>query len=241
MNSPAGAWIALSTDLARAALLPLADGVRAVAMADYMKDVAPFLGIAAAERRRVLRGAWRELDLPTSEELGHAALALMSMREREFHYAAYDLIDRYRVHADARFLHSYMTELLTTTPWWDTVDGLVTAGVSPLMRAHPDDLLIDTWSESGNLWLIRAAVTHQRGWKADTDVPRVLALCDRHWSNPEFFVAKAIGWALRDVVKLDPPAVRRLLQSRQLIGSANRVAQREVERALERAAVTGAT
>jgi len=63
--------------------------------------------------------------------------------------------------------------------------------------------------------LIRAAIQHQRGHKQSTDVPRVLELCDRHWVDPEFFVAKAIGWALRDLSRLDPDAVRRFLADHQ--------------------------
>jgi 3-methyladenine DNA glycosylase AlkD len=76
-----------------------------------------------------------DLLAPTSSQLGTAAQALMDLPEREYHYAAYDLIERYRGSADSEFLRTYGTDLLTTTPWWDTVDGLVNAMVSPLMRA----------------------------------------------------------------------------------------------------------
>jgi 3-methyladenine DNA glycosylase AlkD len=200
-------------------------------MAAYMKDIAPFLGIGAPERRGALRAAWRDAPLPTSAELGEAAMLLMKEREREFHYAAYDIIDWNVRRGDDYFLDTYVTDLLTTKPWWDTVDGLVNAAVSPLCRRFDAAWLIDEWSESGDIWLVRAAIGHQRGWKRDTDVPRVLQLCERHWSNSEFFVAKAIGWALRDLVRIDSDAVRRFLASRRI---PNSVAEREARRGLDR-------
>lgn len=199
-------------------------------MAAYMKDVAPFLGIQAPERRRALRQAWKPLCKPSSDELGLAATALMAREEREYHYAASDLIDRYRSCADEFFLDGFMTGLLVTKPWWDTVDALVTAGVSPMCREFDADWLIDEWSKSQDRWLIRAAITHQRGWKQETNIDRVLVLCDRHWGNKEFFIAKAIGWALRDIAWIDPKAVKTFLAHHS---DQNSVARREAQRGLD--------
>lgn len=214
------------------ALRAVADRTRAPQMAAYMRDVAPFLGVAAGPRRIALRHAWQGLVDPTSDELGAAALGLMALPERELHYAAYDLIEHFRRHADETFCGRYVEELLITKPWWDTVDGLVTAAVSPLCRRYPLDPLVDRWSGSGDRWLIRASIGHQRGWKQDTDVPRVLDLCGPHWTDPEFFVAKAIGWALRDLCRIDPVAVRAFLAEHP---TRNAVAEREAWRGLQRA------
>ncbi len=202
-----------------------------------MKGVAPFLGVGTPARRTALRQAWRGLPQPLSDDLGKAAIRLMAMREREFHYAACDIVTRYRAQADAYFLDSYVTDLLVTKPWWDTVDALVSAAVSPLCLRYDADWLVTQWSGSGDTWLIRAALTHQRGWRSQTRIPRVLELCDEHWGNPEFFVAKAIGWALRDVASLDPHSVERFLAGRRRTNSvATREAQRGVSRAFAKAA-----
>jgi 3-methyladenine DNA glycosylase AlkD len=200
-------------------------------MQRYMKDIAPFLGIPAADRRSALKTGWKTLARPSSAELGAAALALMECTEREYHYAAYDLIEQYRRNADDLFLDTFATTLLTTHSWWDTVDGLVTAAVSPLSKASDQTALIDSWSESGNTWLIRSAITHQRGWKSDTDIPRVLGLCDRHWANPEFFIAKGIGWAMRDITRVNPAAIVEFLDAHT---TPNTVAVREAHRGLAR-------
>ena len=61
----------------------------------YMKAIAPFLGISAPDRRRLTKTGWKKLRTPTSDELGDAALALMQLREREYHYAAFDLIETF--------------------------------------------------------------------------------------------------------------------------------------------------
>jgi 3-methyladenine DNA glycosylase AlkD len=213
------------------ALRPLADPTRAPQMAAYMKHVAPFLGIQAKERRQALRQAWRGLAAPTSDALGSAARRLMAQPERELHYAAYDLIARYLDAADASFLGDHVEDLLTTVPWWDTVDGLGTAAVSPRSRREDATDVIERWSASGDTWLIRAAIQHQRGWREDTEVARVLDLCDRHWASREFFVAKAIGWALRDLAALDPAEVEGFIDSHP---DRNTVALREARRGLER-------
>jgi 3-methyladenine DNA glycosylase AlkD len=212
-----------------AALLPLADPVKAPQMQAYMKDVAPFLGVYAGPRRTALKAAWRGLPAPGSDEVGAAALALMAQTEREYHYAAYDLIDRHVSVLDRDFCRRHLQGLLATLPWWDTVDGFVNAGVSPLCHRFGHADLVDEWSESGDRWLIRSAIGHQRGWRRDTDVERVLALCDRHWGDREFFVAKAIGWALRDIARMDSAAVVAFLQAHPV---RNAVAEREARRGL---------
>lgn len=198
----------------------------------YMKEIAPFIGITAPDRRRLAKEAWKSLRAPTSDELGKAALALMQLPQREYHYAAYDLIETWIDTTDDYFLAEHVEGLLITTPWWDTVDGLVNAAVSPLCYRYDATEIIDDWSNSGNTWLIRAAIGHQRGWKQNTDIERVFEICDQHWSNQEFFIAKAIGWALRDITRIDKRSVARFLKQHP---TKNIVATREAQRGIDAA------
>jgi 3-methyladenine DNA glycosylase AlkD len=223
-------WAADAVDAARTALEPLADPGRAADMQAYMKDVAPFLGVPTPARRAALRAAWVNLPAPTSAELGQAARGLMGQPWRELHYAAADLIDRRLRHADDSFVEQHVTDLLTTTPWWDTVDALGSAAVSPLCRRADHLATMWDWNGSGDRWLVRASIQHQRGWKGDTDVELVLALCTPHTADREFFVAKAIGWALRDLAWIDRTAVERFLDAHPGLGT---VATREARRGLE--------
>ena len=225
-------WPLQVTRLTAKALSALGDPIRADDQANYMKHVAPFLGIATPERRMATKQAWKALPIPSSNELGEAALQLFMKPEREFHYAACDLIHKYINSADETFLAEYLEQLLTTKSWWDTVDALVNAGVSPLCWRFDATEIIDQWSESQNRWLIRAAIGHQRGWKSNTDIDQVLHICDRHWEDSEFFIAKAIGWALRDITAVDSQSVRRFLTAHPI---KNSVAEREAIRGLKRA------
>ncbi|MEN9740493.1 MAG: hypothetical protein RLZ72_759 [Actinomycetota bacterium] len=222
-------WTTTAVSATVSALTPYADPVRAKGAEAYMKHVAPFLGVATPIRRRELHAAWHSLPQPTSSDVGDTAALLMTQREREFHYAAYDLISYYQWVLDAGFLPTFGARLLTTTPWWDSVDGFVNAMVSPLCLRFGHAYLIDEWSSSDDRWLIRSAITHQRGWKDRTDFDRVFAICDRHWPNPEFFIAKAIGWALRDCARLNPEMTAQFLAEQTV---RNSVAEREIRKGL---------
>lgn len=224
-------WPKTVVAITKKALANQGDSVRAEGAANYMKHVAPFIGIATPERRALTKAVWTDLSLPTSDDLGTAALSLFALPQREYHYAACDLIAKYIACADEYFLAEYLEQLLTTKSWWDTVDGLVTAGVSPLCFRYDATKIIDEWSSSENIWLVRAAICHQRGWKLDTDIDRVLEICGQHWNQKEFFIAKAIGWALRDITRFHPRAVGSFLQKHP---SPNAVARREAERGLAR-------
>lgn len=219
-------WI----DATREALLPLADPERAAPMASYMKGVAPYLGIPSPPRRTALRAAWRSLPRPDSADVADIARDLWALPEREYQYAACDLLAREQSRLPATFLADPVESLVTDRAWWDTVDSLGSAVITPLVTRHPDQAdLMWRWWDSPDRWLVRAALQHQRGRKGQTDMPRLLQMCDRYCDSPEFFIAKAVGWALRDAARIDPPAVRRFVDDHPRI---SRVTLREAERGL---------
>jgi 3-methyladenine DNA glycosylase AlkD len=209
----------------------LSDRKRAIGAQAYMKDIAPFIGVATPERRSLVKKIAKELPKPSSAELGATARKLWKLEEREFQYAANDLIDIHIGVANQNFLAEHVEYLLTTKPWWDTVDGLGSVAVSPLTDRYGCEKLIDKWNKSTNMWLNRAAIQHQRGRKYETDVKLILKYCDDHSGSNEFFIVKAIGWALRDIAKINPKAVREFLKAHPDLG---RVAVKEAERGLAR-------
>ena len=213
------------------ALYDLGDRKRAIGAQAYMKDIAPFIGVAATERRNLVKKIAKSLPAPTSEELGKTARKLWNLDEREFQYAANDLIGIHWKIADKNFLQDHVEHLIVTKSWWDTVDGLGSVAVSPLTDKYRCEALIKKWNNSPNMWLNRAAIQHQRGRRFETDVKLVLQYCDDHADSKEFFIVKAIGWALRDICAINPRAVREFLKSHPDLG---RVAVREAERGLGR-------
>jgi 3-methyladenine DNA glycosylase AlkD len=182
------------------------DPVRAAAMAAYMRDRFPFLGIAAPRRRALAREALAGLAAPDLDELARAALALWEKPEREYQYAGADYVCRHVARCSARFL-PVLERLITAKPWWDTVDALSAHGVGPLVRCHPELVLaLDRWID-GDLWLARAAILHQLAFEEATDAERLFRYCLRRAADRDLFLRKAIGWALREHSRVDPGAV----------------------------------
>lgn len=226
----ADAWV----DATVAALAPLASAPDASAMQAYMKDVAPFLGVQTPDRRRALRAAWTGLDALDADSTAAVARALWALPEREYQYAACDLLAREQRRLPGAFLADPVQALLTERPWWDTVDALGTAIVTPLVQRHPEQVdLMWSWWDSDDRWLVRAAIQHQRGLKERTDLDRLFTMCDRYATDREFFIAKAIGWALRDVTRWAPDAVQRFVDEHPDLST---VARREATKGLDRAA-----
>ena len=212
-------------------LTALRNRTAAIGAQSYMKDIAPFLGVKTPERRTLVKKIARELDLPTSDELAQTARALWKQEEREFHYAAFDLIQIHIDIANKKFLEEHVEYLITHKSWWDTVDGLGSAAVSPLTDKYGCEKLIEKWNKSENIWLIRSAIQHQRGRKYEADNKLILRYCHEHADSQEFFIVKAIGWALRDMAKVSPRDVRNFLREHPNLG---RVVVREAERGLGR-------
>lgn len=218
-----------------ACLSPLACEPRGRAMRRYMKDAAPFLGIPTPDRRKAQDAAWKALPVPSADDVASIVRSLWALDEREYQYSACDVLARTQKRLPGSFLEEPVQALLTTKPWWDTVDSLGSAVVTPLVASHPDQVsLMWQWCDSGDRWLIRAALQHQRGRREDTDLDRLLNMCAQHASDREFFVAKAIGWALRDVTNWNPEVVAAFLESHPTLSP---VARREATRGLARASL----
>ncbi len=185
------------------ALEARADPQRAPAMAAYMKDQFAFLGIPSGVRRQAQRKALGDWKAPAPEDLTAFARGCWRRDERELQYAACDTLVRHvkRLGPDALELAE---ELITTKPWWDTVDVLASRVVGP----HADRAVIERWLVSGDLWLERTAILHQLGYQERTDADFLFRACLSHAGSTEFFLRKAIGWALRQYARSDPDAVR---------------------------------
>ena len=195
------------------ALRPLADAQRAQRMRAYMLDQFAFLGIHASPRRQALRTLPGLKDW-TAPALLALAEALWALPEREFQYAAVDLLAKYHRQLDLQSLPSLIA-LVQRKSWWDSVDALagVVGDILLLARKHGHDgqHTMDSCLGHRNLWVRRVAMLHQLGWKEQTDESRVLHYALHLAGEPDFFIRKAIGWALRDYARTRPDVVRAFL------------------------------
>ncbi|NJP52183.1 DNA alkylation repair protein [Streptomyces sp. SBST2-5] len=191
-----------------AAYVPAADPERAVAMRAYMKDVSPFLGLSSPVRRALDRTVVRGLPRPDETDCTAIALRCWELPEREYRYFAVDWLRRQVRHCSSGFL-PVVRHLITTDPWWDTVDLLAAHVVGALVAADAGlKDVMDEWAGDDDLWLARTALLHQLRYKERTDTERLFGYCLRQAGHPDFFIRKAVGWCLREYAKTDPDAVR---------------------------------
>jgi 3-methyladenine DNA glycosylase AlkD len=187
------------------------DVQRAAAMAAYMRNQFPFAGIPGPVRVVLQREVLANLGNPSGPALLTTAERLWELPDREFQYAGCDLLRRHVSSLAAGDLTA-VRELITRKSWWDTVDSLAAHVVGGLVGANPELLpAMDEWSNETNIWLVRSAIIHQLRFKAKTDTTRLFAYCEQQAGHPDFFVRKAIGWALREYSKTDPAAVRKFV------------------------------
>jgi 3-methyladenine DNA glycosylase AlkD len=201
----------------------------AAAMMAYMKDVAPFFGIKAVPRRELLAEHIAVHGAPPLDELPAIARAAFGYPEREMHHSAVDLLVKHARKLTPGHL-PLVEELITTKSWWDTVDALAIRVAGVIMKRHPKEIAKwnKRWITSDDLWLNRTAILFQNRWKKDTDQALLFANIDRHAARPDFFMRKAIGWALRELGATDPEAVKRFVKTRKLSALSEREALRKL-------------
>jgi 3-methyladenine DNA glycosylase AlkD len=196
-----------------ASLRAAANPARAQPMAAYMRDRFAFLGVTTPERRLLTRGsiaaARRSAD-------GDAAIAIAGLlwREpwRECHYAGVDVLVAC-ANSLPELALAEVERLIVAHSWWDTVDALAKHVAGALVRNHPGAVAtMDRWATEPNLWLRRAAILHQLGFKQDTDADRLFRYCIANAADPDFFLRKGIGWALREYAWVEPVRVARFLR-----------------------------
>jgi 3-methyladenine DNA glycosylase AlkD len=215
-----------------------ADPDRAGHMAAYMRNQFAFLGIPAPAQKQAWRAAIAGLPRALPEPVvAAAATRLWERPEREHQYLACLLVNRHAATAAATFSSLDVVEhLIVTKPWWDTVDSLATRAVGDLVRRHREGRpRMDRWLSSDDLWLRRSALLHMNRWKSATDREWLFAACLSRADERDFFIRKAIGWALREHSKVDAPAVIHFVEQHpELSGLSRREALMWLERRRKR-------
>jgi len=209
----------------RTALADAGDPERAIAQQAYMKSAMPYRGITSPELRRTLRPVLADARLfPTTRDGWESAVRRLwdDASYREERYAAIALT-RHRVARpwqDVEVLGLYR-HLVVTGAWWDLVDPVAGERVGRVLRSHREGAtpVVGSWATADDLWLRRAAVIAQRGHKEATDTRLLEEVLDANLEDSpfgtEFFVRKAVGWALRQYARTDPGWVQEYVASRE--------------------------
>ena len=200
-------------DAIRDRLQAAADPGRAAGAQAYMKSQMPSLGVRVPEVRRIVKAAAADHPPGSLAELQSTVLALWrSASCREERYAAIELTGLKPAVGELSMLALY-EEIIRTGAWWDLVDG-VAHRLGALLQVHRAEVtpVLGRWSRDDDFWVRRASITAQLGAKAATDTALLAAVIEANLDDPEFFIRKAIGWALRQYARTDPAWVRAFVQ-----------------------------
>jgi 3-methyladenine DNA glycosylase AlkD len=192
-------------DAIGAALRERADPVRAAGAQAYMKSTLPSLGVRVPEVRRIVAAAASVAPFESGDQLCATVLELWrNSSVREERYAAIDLTGSRLVARDLHMLPVY-EEIIRSGAWWDFADG-VSGRLCNLLQAHRPEMtaVLLAWSTDADFWVRRASITAQLKAKGSTDTALLTRVIEANLADPEFFIRKAIGWALREYAKTSP-------------------------------------
>jgi 3-methyladenine DNA glycosylase AlkD len=193
--------------------------VQAGTMSAYMKNHFPFLGIKTPVRRAILKQFFQESGILKEDFQVDFVCKLWQLEEREYQYAALDYITQSSKKLNKGHL-PLMEKLIITKSWWDTVDVLAPKPVGCLAERYPEVILetIEGWAYGEHLWLRRAAILFQLKYKEHTDEQLLYRYISQNADSQEFFIRKAIGWALREYSKTNPESVKEFINRQPLSG-----------------------
>ena len=186
-----------------------ADPARAAPMAAYMKNRFDFIGIAKPQVKCICK--------PLFQGAAKAAVDWDFVRQcwanphRELQYCALEYLRAVQKNLTPQDIPR-LQALITDKPWWDSADVLdrIVGGIA--LRYPEANAVLLAWSQSDNIWLRRVAIDHQLLRKEQTDTALLEQILRNNLGQTEFFINKAIGWALRDYSKSNPQWVRRFIE-----------------------------
>jgi 3-methyladenine DNA glycosylase AlkD len=200
-------------------LREVADPARAPAMQAYMKSDMPYLGVSAVPMRQVCKSVFAGLEWKDSAAWQAEVLAIWRGAEfREQRYAAIELTGVRAARAFHRIdaLPMY-EEMVVGGAWWDYVDAIAAQRLWAVLQNDraPMRKRMLAWSLDPNMWKRRSAILCQVRAKAATDLDLLYACIEPSMDSGEFFLRKAIGWALREYGWTDPAEIRRYVAANE--------------------------
>jgi len=173
-------------------------------MSKYMRYKFSFIGISASKRNQLFKLFFNTFPIPAYDETKAIVRELFNLPEREYHYFAIHLLMKHKkkwAPTDIIFFES----LILNKSWWDSVDLISSKLINPffLKYRNLEEAITDSWSSSHNIWLKRVSIIYQNGYKQQTNLDILTKHILENADSNEFFIQKAIGWALRDYSKVD--------------------------------------
>ena len=191
----------------RQALADNADPTKAEGMRRYMKSAMPYRGVQTPQLRRLCKDLFRKHPIDDKGIWQNAVLDLWRNADyREERYSALELAGA-RAYAPFRTLDTLplWEELVVTGAWWDYVDGIASHRLCELLENYPEEMAREMryWSRDPDKWKRRSSIICQLNRKEQTDLSLLFDCIDPNLPDPDFFIRKGIGWALRSLAWTD--------------------------------------
>src|SRR5262245_35955897 len=205
------------TQTIRRDLAEAADPVKAPQMQAYMKSAMPYRGVSAPVLKQLCRNVFKAYPLDTAAAWNRVALELW--REAKFREERYAAVMLTQARAYREFLTfssvPMLEEMIVTGAWWDFVDTLAGDNLGEIVRAEPRRMkpLMRRWARDADMWKRRSAILCQLKFKRDTNLDLLYDCIEPNLPHKDFFIRKAIGWALRQYAWTDPKEVQRYVKA----------------------------
>jgi len=195
-------------------------------MLTYLRNQFEFYGLKTPLRRQLFKDTLEKTGKPSYNEHFEIAKELYAQPQREFHYCAIELSSFNKRNWDKR-LHKHHEFLATHHSWWDTVDATNSIIGGSYFQKFPEEISqLDLWNASDNIWLIRLSIIFQLHYKGQMNTERLAKYILPHIKSDEFFIQKAIGWALRNCSRFKPDWVKEFVAQTNLKSLSKREALR---------------
>ncbi len=200
----------------------------AIKMAAYMKNKFPFFGINSPDRKKVQKTFYKSFELHEKDYIDFAKLGF-SFSEREMHYFTIDFFAKQKNRNLSNEIQ-FFEYLITTNSWWDSVDTICGQIISPFFEKNKplQNDCIKKWCVDKNIWLRRSAIIAQLKMKEFTDVELLKFAIENNLNSTEFFINKAIGWALREYAKTNKNWVKDYVSKTELSNLSKREALKHI-------------
>ncbi len=194
----------------------------------YLLNQFEFFGLKTPLRDSITKTHIKQAQLLDINEAEIVVKDLWSLPQREHQYFAIDVFAAHKKLWTTASLR-LMEYCITHKSWWDSVDGIASDWTGPFFKLFPEKIpATKKWNESKNMWLQRSSIMFQKAYKTNTDTALLSAYILNCRGSKEFFIQKAIGWALREYSKTNPEWVKKFVADNELAPLSKREALKRI-------------
>ncbi len=201
----------------------------AAGMKKYMRNQFDFIGISSQTRKELFKSFIKEYGYPENENMSDVIKTLWEQDYRDCQYSAIGLITAKIKTLDTEFI-PVTQYMITNKSWWDTIDATASNIVGPILLKDKKFMksINKKWINSDNMWLRRTALIFQLNYKDEINEKILYSNIKKCAREKEFFIKKAIGWALRQSARKNPESVRNFVENTELSTLSTREALKRI-------------